>query len=226
MSLILIADDNPHAHRMGRQILNQEGYEVATTSDGDETLQYLTENQPDLVLADTRMPGPSGFEVCRRIKRHPKLSHVKVVLLAGPLEPFDPAQAESAGSDGVLHKPLDAYSLIDTVKSLIGEARPRSAVSVGDTEPAASLRALDRAAPVSDRADVAEVPEPGAHFDARDAETVDPFGPAIEAALSDSERDTQRRELVRQAVEEVLTASIPTLIDTITDRVIERLEQT
>lgn len=207
---------------MGRQILSQEGYEVATTSDGDETLQYLTENQPDLVLADTRMPGPSGFEICRRIKRHPKLTHVKVVLLAGPLEPFDPAQAEAAGSDGVLHKPLDAYSLIDTVKSLIGEAKPRETASVVDTEPVASLRALDRAAPADTLADL---PEPGSHFDARDADTTDPFGPAIEAALSDQDLEGRERKLVREAVEEVLTASIPTLVDTLTERVLERLKQ-
>ncbi|MCG8650744.1 MAG: response regulator, partial [Pirellulales bacterium] len=68
MSLILIADDNPHAHRMGRQILSQEGYDVATVSNGDEALHYLEEHTPALVMVDTRMPGPSGFEVCRRIK--------------------------------------------------------------------------------------------------------------------------------------------------------------
>lgn len=223
MSLILIADDNPHAHRMGRQILNQEGYEVDTTSNGDETLQYLAENHPDLVLADTRMPGPSGFEVCRHIKRHPKLSNIKVVLLAGPLEPFDPAQAESAGSDGVLHKPLDAYSLIDTVKSLIGEARPQRVSADSDAEPTASLRALDRAAP---EAELADAPEPGERFDTSNLDSIDPFGSAVEEALSDKELEGQRRERVRRAVQEVLDASIPPLVDTITERVIERLKQT
>ena len=220
MSLILIADDNPHAHRMGRQILSQEGYEVATTSNGDETLQYLAENQPDLVLADTRMPGPSGFEVCRRIKRHPKLNHVKVVLLAGPLEPFDPAQAEAAGSDGVLHKPLDAYSLIDTVKTLIGEARATE--TVRDAEPVASLRVLDRA---SGPAELAGAPEPDGHFLATAGGDPDPFGAAVQAALSDVEDEDRQEELVRQAVDEVLTAAMPTLVDTLTQRVLERLRQ-
>jgi CheY-like chemotaxis protein len=220
VSLILIADDNPHAHRMGRQILSQEGYEVATTSNGDETLQYLAENEPDLVLADTRMPGPSGFEVCRRIKRHPKLQHVKVVLLAGPLEPFDPAQAEAAGSDGVLHKPLDAYSLIDTVKSLIGEARARETVE--DAEPAASLRVLDRS---TGPAELTDAPDPGADFSAESAADLDPFGAAVQAALSDDQDEDQREELVREAVQEVLAAAMPTLVDTLTQRVLERLRK-
>lgn len=220
MSLILIADDNPHAHRMGRQILSQEGYEVATTSNGDETLQYLAENQPDLVLADTRMPGPSGFEVCRRIKRHPKLNHVKVVLLAGPLEPFDPAQAEAAGSDGVLHKPLDAYSLIDTVKSLIGEARAKE--TVRDAEPAASLRVLDRS---TEPPELTDAPAPGADSPAESSAELDPFGAAVQAALSDGQDEDQREELVREAVHEVLTAAMPTLVDTLTQRVLERLRK-
>ena len=205
---------------MGRQILSQEGYEVATTSNGDETLQYLAENQPDLVLADTRMPGPSGFEVCRRIKRHPKLNHVKVVLLDGPLEPFDPAQAEAVGSDGVLHKPLDAHSLIDTVKSLIGEARAKEAVS--DAEPAASLRVLNRStAP----AELSDLPKPGANFSSQRSDDLDPFGAAVQAALSDDQDDGLQEELVRLAVSEVLTAAMPALVDTLAQRVLERLRQ-
>jgi CheY-like chemotaxis protein len=108
LSLVLIADDNPHAHRMGRQILSQEGHEVVTVSNGDEALEYLAHTRPDLIMADTRMPGPNGYELCREVKHSGRFPGVKVVLLAGPLEPFDPASAESAGSDAVLHKPLDA----------------------------------------------------------------------------------------------------------------------
>ena len=128
MGLVLIADDNPHAHRMGRQILSQEGHDVVTVSSGDEAMDYLDDNRPDLVMADTRMPGPSGYEVCRRVKQDEgDLAGVKVVLLAGPLEPFDSDQAQECGSDAVLHKPLDAFTLIDTVNSLIGKPDPSSA---------------------------------------------------------------------------------------------------
>ena len=125
MSSILLADDNPHAQRMGSQILSQEGHSVVTVSDGDEAMLYLEDNLPDLVMVDTRMPGPSGFDICKHIKSQPKFGAVKVVLLAGPLEPFDTAEAESAGPDGVLHKPLDAYTLIDTVNSLLGQVPSR-----------------------------------------------------------------------------------------------------
>ena len=89
MGLILIADDNPHAHRMGRQILSQEGHDVVTVSSGDEAMDYLQENRPDLVMVDTRMPGPSGYEVCGKVKNDGRFGDLKVILLAGPLEPFD-----------------------------------------------------------------------------------------------------------------------------------------
>lgn len=123
MSKILLADDNTHAQRMGSQILTQEGHEVITVSNGDQVLQFLGEHRPDVCIVDTRMPGPSGIELCRQIKSDKSLKSIKVVLLAGPLEPFDPGEAESVGSDGVLHKPLDAFTLIETVNSLIEEMK-------------------------------------------------------------------------------------------------------
>jgi len=123
VSKILLADDNTHAQRMGSQILSQEGHEVITVSNGDQVLQFLGEHRPDVCIVDTRMPGPSGIELCRQIKANKSLKAVKVVLLAGPLEPFDAGEAESVGSDGVLHKPLDAFTLIETVNSLIEEMK-------------------------------------------------------------------------------------------------------
>lgn len=124
MSKILLADDNPHAQRMGSQILSQEGHDVTTVSDGDEAMAHLAEHQPDLVMVDTRMPGPSGIEICRHLKNDPQTNAIKVVLLAGPLEPFDEGEASEAGSDGVLHKPLDAFTLIEKVNSLLLNGHP------------------------------------------------------------------------------------------------------
>ena len=202
MSLVLIADDNPHAHRMGRQILSQEGHEVVTVSNGDEALEYLSRNRPDVIMADTRMPGPNGYEVCREVKHSGRFPSMRVVLLAGPLEPFDPALAESVGSDAVLHKPLDAYSLIDTVNRLIG---------------AADIEAPPPPEPVED-----SPPAPAPPLD--HLVSADPFADLVQQALGRAETASPDREIqVRGAVLEVLEASLPTLVDTITQRVLERL---
>jgi CheY-like chemotaxis protein len=169
VSSILLADDNPHAQRMGSQILSQEGHTVITVSDGDEAMLHLQENVPDLVMVDTRMPGPSGFDICKHIKSQPKFSAVKVVLLAGPLEPFDTAEAESAGPDGVLHKPLDAYTLIDTVNSLLGQvpetdqadaAAPKTASGDGGGPRAGAAQAEATPAGKPPRVDGPRISEP------------------------------------------------------------------
>jgi CheY-like chemotaxis protein len=209
---------------MGRQILSQEGHDVVTVSNGDEALQYLAENRPDLIMADTRMPGPNGYEVCREVKHSGRFPDVKVVLLAGPLEPFDPHMAEDVGSDAVLHKPLDAYSLIETINKLLG-------VSAGDIpqppEPDVMVDSAEaeEAPPVSEELPVvAEPPRPASNEGTLERLVAgDPFEDLVEQALGSLEPSQHREAKVRGAVLEVLEASLPTLVDTITQRVLERL---
>ena len=119
MSRILLADDSPHAQRMGERILREEGYEVVTVTDGNTALVRLSDVDPDLVLADVTLPGRSGYDVCREIKNHPRFRHVRVVLTAGLLERIDEAEAVSVQSDGLLKKPFEATALLDTIRPLI-----------------------------------------------------------------------------------------------------------
>lgn len=119
MSRILLADDSPHAQRMGERILREEGYEVVTVTDGNTALVRLSDVDPDLVLADVTLPGRSGYDVCREIKNHPRFQHVRVVLTAGLLERIDETEAASVQSDGLLKKPFEATALLDTIRPLL-----------------------------------------------------------------------------------------------------------
>jgi DNA-binding response OmpR family regulator len=65
MNRILLADDSPHAQRMGERILREEGFEVVTVTDGDTALIRLKDVDPDLILADAFLPGKSGYDICR-----------------------------------------------------------------------------------------------------------------------------------------------------------------
>lgn len=123
MSRILLADDSPHAQRMGERILREEGFEVVSITDGETALVRLADVDPDLVLADVFLPGKSGFDLCRHVKGHPKHRHVRVVLTAGLLEPFDENEAKQAGCDAILKKPFEASMLAQTIGGLIREAR-------------------------------------------------------------------------------------------------------
>ena len=78
MSRILLADDSPHAQRMGERILREEGYEVVTVSDGETVLIRLDDVDPDVVLADAIMPNRSGYEICQFVKMSPRHVHTRV----------------------------------------------------------------------------------------------------------------------------------------------------
>jgi CheY-like chemotaxis protein len=146
MSLILLADDSPHAQRMGEHILREEGFEVALATDGNGALRCLSTSDPDLILADAFLPGRNGFALCRLVKRY--RPYVRVVLTAGLLEDLDEEEARQAGCDAVLRKPFEASQAAALIRPLIEQVRrergsmaasgiPVAAVPVSDA-PAAS----------------------------------------------------------------------------------------
>jgi CheY-like chemotaxis protein len=121
MSTILLADDSPHAQRMGERILREEGFSVASVTDGETALLRLSDVDPDLVIADVFLPGRDGFDLCRAIKGSHR--HVRVVLTAGMLETFDEEEARRAGCDAILKKPFEASLVMDTLRPLIHDAQ-------------------------------------------------------------------------------------------------------
>jgi len=142
MSRILLVDDSPHAQRMGERILSDEGYEVVTVSNADSALIRLDDVDPDVVLADTVMPGRSGYEICQYLKISPRHRYVRVILTAGVLEAFDEERARRVEADGVLKKPFEASALLSAVKPLAeAAARDRAAAAPGATAVAAQPEA-------------------------------------------------------------------------------------
>ncbi len=158
MSRILLADDSPHAQRMGERILRDEGHEVITVSDGKVAMLRLEDAQPDLIIADISMPEVSGLELCDYVKRH---GGPPVILTAGPVEPIDEAEVDRVRADGILRKPFEASVLLESIGRFVtgrkrqaapvvrsGAVAPR-AVAVIDAEQvrAAVTVALDSAMP-------------------------------------------------------------------------------
>jgi CheY-like chemotaxis protein len=121
MSIILLADDSPHAQRMGERILREEGFEVVSLTNGETALLRLADVDPDLVIADVFLPGRNGFELCRHVKS--LYRHVRVILTAGLLEQFDEQEARRAGCDAILKKPFEASVVMQTIRPLIAEAQ-------------------------------------------------------------------------------------------------------
>jgi CheY-like chemotaxis protein len=146
MSRILLADDSPHAQRMGERILREEGFEVVTVTDGDTALIRLSDVDPDVVMADVFLPQKSGYEICRHIKAHPKHRHARVVLLAGLLEPVDEAEAERVRADAILKKPFEASVVISTIRPLL-EASKAAREALEEAAAAVEASAAEEPAP-------------------------------------------------------------------------------
>jgi CheY-like chemotaxis protein len=118
MSRILLVDDSPHAQRMGERILTDEGFEVVTVTTVEAALVRLDDFDPDVVVADTVMPGRNGFDICYYLKISPRHKHVRCVLTAGVLDPLDEAHVQRVEADGTLRKPFEANALMATVRPL------------------------------------------------------------------------------------------------------------
>src|SRR6185312_11323398 len=121
MSVILLADDSPHALRMGQRILTEEGHQVECVSDGESAALRLPDVDADVVIADAHLPGLSGIELCRCIKSSSR--YVRVILTAGSLEELDEAAAKRAGCDAILRKPFEASVMAETLAPLLAAVR-------------------------------------------------------------------------------------------------------
>jgi CheY-like chemotaxis protein len=124
MSRILLADDSPHAQRMGERILRDEGHEVITVSDGRIAMLRLQDAAPDLIIADISMPEVSGYELCEYVKAH---GGAPVFLTAGAVEPVDEKEIDRVRADGILKKPFEATILLNAVGRFVSGARKKTA---------------------------------------------------------------------------------------------------
>jgi DNA-binding response OmpR family regulator len=112
---ILAVDDDLAALSALRQILLQGGFDVATSTSGEDALAWLGENTADLILLDVVMPGLSGYDVCARIRADPKTATTPVVFLTAKGRAGDRTQGKEAGSDLYLIKPVLATKLLNMV---------------------------------------------------------------------------------------------------------------
>ncbi|MGD2294848.1 MAG: response regulator [Candidatus Aminicenantes bacterium] len=135
---ILIIDDEPDARAFIKAILEDDGYEILTASDGGEGLKIARETPPNLITLDLMMPNKSGVKFLNEIKRDEQLKGVPIVVASGArrvtgvdmkqfLEdrPFQERKKEAMGDDravtpdAYLEKPINPAELLDTVKKLI-----------------------------------------------------------------------------------------------------------
>jgi CheY-like chemotaxis protein len=123
---ILFIDDDALLRRLVHDMLEHEGYTLTLASSGAEGLASARGQPPDLILLDLMMPGMDGFEVCREIRRTPRLSAMPVVMLTAMKNSDLNKQALTAGADLCLSKPFQPDTLLTAVTTALQAALLRN----------------------------------------------------------------------------------------------------
>jgi two-component system KDP operon response regulator KdpE len=116
---ILVIDDEPQIRRVMRATLASQGYTVTEARSGEEALEMLRSEQPDLILLDVNLPGMGGLEVCREIRER---SDVPIVMLTVRNTEKDKVQALDAGADDYVVKPFGMEELRARIRAALRRA--------------------------------------------------------------------------------------------------------
>lgn len=116
---ILVADDDPATLELLNEMIKNLGYQPQLATNGEEAIELLKENPPDLVLSDVMMPRMDGFELCKRIKAERSTRLIPVVLLTGLGSTEDRVMGIEAGADDFISKPFHLSELSARVHSLL-----------------------------------------------------------------------------------------------------------
>jgi len=119
MSTVLVVEDSPTQREMITDLLKGSGLVVKIATDGMEALEQVQTFRPDIVVLDIVMPRMNGYEVCRRLKTHPNLQGVPVVMCSSKGEEFDRYWGMKQGADAYIVKPFQPKELVGTVKQLL-----------------------------------------------------------------------------------------------------------
>lgn len=116
---ILIVDDNEDVVTTYKVVLERMGHVVDVARDGNECLEKIEREQPDLVLLDVLLPGLSGSEVCRQIKETARTSELPVVAITASVAADTRVKMQEVGADAFLLKPIAVSELNNIVKKFL-----------------------------------------------------------------------------------------------------------
>lgn len=116
MSTILVVEDEESVRELVRMYLENEGFRVETASDGEEALNKVKANTPDLIILDIMLPKFDGWTVCREVK---KTSNVPIIMLSARTEEFDRVLGLELGADDYIPKPFSPREMVARVRAVL-----------------------------------------------------------------------------------------------------------
>ena len=126
MAKILIVDDDPDLVEAVSIILESKGYEVAAAYDGEEGLQKVKTERPDLIVLDVMMPGKDGYTVCKELKGDPASASIPVLLLTAvvshiPTTRYTQQMGLEMEADDYMDKPVEPAELVKRIDTLLAK---------------------------------------------------------------------------------------------------------
>lgn len=116
---ILLAEDEEVLRMLIADTLEDEGYEIDEAADGIEALQFITENDYDLVIIDNMMPGLTGIEVIEKVRTIQEKKQLKILMLTAKSQQKDVEEAKAAGADYFFQKPFSPLKLARLVGEIL-----------------------------------------------------------------------------------------------------------
>jgi len=121
---VLVVDDESAIREMIRFALGRAGMKVRCAEDGLEALNKISEKTPDILLLDWMMPGISGLELTRRLRRNSRTAEIPIIMLTARVTEDDKVAGLNAGTDDYIIKPFSPRELVARIQAVLRRASP------------------------------------------------------------------------------------------------------
>lgn len=116
---ILIVEDNQDSRELVVKVLKNKGYQTIEAADGEEALEKIAAEKPDLILLDISIPKIDGYEVAKRLKSQEEFKDIPIVALTAHAMKGDREKVIVAGFEGYISKPINVRELPEQVRSYL-----------------------------------------------------------------------------------------------------------
>jgi DNA-binding response OmpR family regulator len=120
---ILVVDDEVYIVHILDFSLRMEGYEVVTALDGEQALEKVESEHPDLVVLDIMMPKLDGYDTCKRLKANAETRDIPIILLSAKGRNVDQRMGFEAGANDYITKPFSPRKLVEKINSMLPQQK-------------------------------------------------------------------------------------------------------
>ncbi len=117
--LVLAVDDKPQNLQFLGKLLSDNGYEVGMAQNGQQAINFVKTNEPDLILLDIMMPDIDGYDVCRQLKDDFSARHIPIIFLTAKTDPEDIVKGFDVGGVDYVTKPFNSPELLARIRTQI-----------------------------------------------------------------------------------------------------------